>query len=647
LPKLELLADKEYAAMGFRSGLEIHQQLDTRQKLFCHCPVGLTDSEPDMQILRHMRPTLSELGEYDGTALMEFRTRKQVVYQLFADRTCTYEMDDTPPFPLNREAVEIAIEIALLLNCRIVDEIHVTRKQYLDGSIPTGFQRTAVVGVEGWIPYKDHRIRVAMLTLEEDACREVSDVGHTITFKTDRLSTPLVEVITYPDLRTPSEVAEVNRLLGDLLRATGKVRRGIGTVRQDVNVSVGGGTRVEIKGVPKIGYHAALTHFEAIRQKALLELKQECERRGLNIDTLKPRRIDVSKLLRRTSCAYIRAALDNGGVVLAVLLPGCTGLFSHEVQPGRSFADEVAGRIRVVACIDRMPNLLHSDDIKGSCLQSGEWKALRKELEAGEGDLIALVFGESLDAKTAAEEVEGRMLEALRGVPNETRQVMPGGLTDFERILPGPDRMYPDTDTPPTAVTADLVEQIKARLPERPWEREERYCSLGLSGPTAHSLSRSPLGELFDKLALTDRTAAREIAHILINSIGHLNNRTGENGIPEFKVWSEILELYTQGRISREAVVDILGLAHSQPERRITQLVDEHELSCSRKEELEATCEAVFKSWQRPDQIGFGAAVRWLVGEIVARTGRRFPGAHIARLVTKRLEEMGISDEKC
>ena len=199
----------DYKKVGLRVGLEVHQQLDTERKLFCHCPAGVYTTSHDGAVLRHMRPTLSELGEYDGTALMEFKTKKNVVYLLHKSNVCTYEMDDTPPFPINQEAIDIAIEQCLMLGCDIVDEVHIARKQYLDGSIPTGFQRTAIVGVEGSIPFRGRHISITQVSLEEDSCREVSDSGHLIVWRADRLGMPLIETVTGPDLRTPAEVEDL------------------------------------------------------------------------------------------------------------------------------------------------------------------------------------------------------------------------------------------------------------------------------------------------------------------------------------------------------------------------------------------------------------------------------------------------------
>src|SRR5512134_256742 len=262
----------DYASVGLISGLEVHQQLLTEHKLFCRCPAGMYTTTHDGEVLRHMRPTLSELGEYDGTALMEFKTRKEIVYLLSHLNVCTYEMDDTPPFLVNQDAIDVSIELCLMMQMDIIDEVHIARKQYLDGSIPTGFQRTAIVGVNGVLPFRGREITITHLSVEEDSCREVRDRGHQIVWRTDRLGMPLTETVTGPDLRTPEEVRDAILLCGMVARSTGRVRTGLGASRQDVNVSVRGGNRVEIKGVPKASWARRLVHGEAIRQVNLLKL---------------------------------------------------------------------------------------------------------------------------------------------------------------------------------------------------------------------------------------------------------------------------------------------------------------------------------------------------------------------------------------
>lgn len=511
-----------FQELGLKVGIEIHQQILTRQKLFCRCPAGLYTTEHDAEVLRHMRPTLSEMGTYDGTALMEFKTKKEIIYLLNRKNVCTYEMDDTPPFIVNQEALENAIEIALAFGCNIIDELHISRKQYLDGSIPTGFQRTTVVGIEGSVPFKDRRIRIQQVNLEEDACREVSDIGHTITFNTDRLGMPLVEIITYPDIRTPEEAGEVIALLGQVMRSTRKVRRGLGSVRQDVNVSIAGGTRVEIKGVPKIGYVPKLVANEAIRQKHLLEIRDELHSRGIQAQALATSRYDLTAAVAAGALQLFADRVRAGARVGAIKLANLAGIFAWPLQPGRTFADDVIGRVRVIACLDQTPIIIHTDQFPAYPGAESDLEILKALTESGPQDLLAICAGPAEDVTTALTEILIRVDEAGIGIPNETRQRLNSGSTDFERILPGPDRMYPDTDHPSVKISTERINRIRARLLEPVWEREQRYLALGLAPELARELVTHRNNDIFDCLVQQDGLPAKWLAVALMQILKHL-----------------------------------------------------------------------------------------------------------------------------
>jgi len=460
----EAATRETYAALGFRCGLEIHQQLRTARKLFCRCPAGIYQSGDDFdaQLLRHMRPTLSELGEYDGTALMEFKTRKDIIYRIKRETACTYDIDDTPPFPLNREALDIAMQIGLLLGTSIVGELHITRKQYLDGSIPTGFQRTAIVGIDGSIPLRSKQIGIRQLSIEEDSCREVSDTGHTRVYTTDRLGMPLVETVTEPELLTPDEAVEAANYLRYLARSTGSVHTGIGAAREDVNVSITGGTRIEIKGVQHIRAIPELTHNEAFRQRALLLIRDELTSRVSDPTdwTLQTLPIDPSDAPQLVDTFGLKA--DDA--ITAVRLRAFAGLLSFFTSPGRSFADELSDRLKVIACIDK-PNMTDSESAVPGTL-AVDWAPLREQLGAGEADALIVLWGSKADMPTAIETIEERCRWAFEGVPNETRKALPDGTTVFERVLPGPDRMYPDTDSAPIPIDESMVDAARRALPE-------------------------------------------------------------------------------------------------------------------------------------------------------------------------------------
>ena len=383
----------DYNEVGFKAGLEVHQQLLTATKLFCRCPAGLYTKEHDGTVLRHMRPTLSELGEYDGTALMEFKTKKNIVYLLHESNTCTYEMDDTPPFLINPEGVDVAIEQCLMLGCDIVDELHIARKQYLDGSIPTGFQRTAIVGVNGLLPFRGRQLSITQVSVEEDSCREVSDTGHLIVWRTDRLGIPLIETVTGPDLRTPDEVEEAILLIGRVCRSTGHVRVGMGASRQDVNVSVRGGTRIEIKGVPKAGWAPALVHGEAVRQVNLLKLRNHLHNKGFTSpETIVVDHRDVTSILASSAIDHFRVDgrqrwLEATGrrpefecgtgpfSVRGIRLAGLKGTLEHPTQTDLTFVHEIQGRIRVIAALDQPPILVHDASWPGTAF--GSWSGAR------------------------------------------------------------------------------------------------------------------------------------------------------------------------------------------------------------------------------------------------------------------------------
>ncbi len=462
---------KTYDTIGFMSGLEVHQQLLTRQKLFCRCPAGKYNDNTlfDAEVIRHMRPTLSELGEYDGTALMEFKTRKTIIYRIKNQTTCTYEVDDTPPFPVNREALDIAIEISLLSKLNIVGEVHITRKQYLDGSIPTGFQRTAIIGVEGEIPLRNKKIRLIQLSLEEDSCREISDIGHVRTYKTDRLGMPLIETVTYPDMVNPDEVKEACDYIRFASRSTGKVRTGIGAGRQDVNVSCRGGVRVEIKGVAHTRWIPELTHIECFRQWALLKIREELLKRLPDTSKWNIHSEPLHFHSFKFKHPPIVSAKGKKHKLIAVNLPEFKSLLSFFTQPGKMFADEFSDRLKVIACIEK-PNMTCSESFDSEIAEK-DWESIREILKSGENDAQIVFWGPEEDVATALDVINERCRMAFAGVPNETRKSFENGTTIFERVLPGADRMYPDTDSPPIPLEDSHIDNLSKNLPQETIER--------------------------------------------------------------------------------------------------------------------------------------------------------------------------------
>lgn len=490
---------QDYDRIGFMSGLEVHQQLLTASKLFCRCPAGIFQKEDqfDAELLRHMRPTLSELGGYDGTALMEFKTRKDIIYRICNKTACTYEVDDTPPFPIDRQALEIAIEVALLSKMNIVGEVHITRKQYLDGSIPTGFQRTAIIGVGGDFPLGNKKIRLIQMSIEEDACREVSDIGHTRIYRTDRLGMPLIETVTYPDMVNPEEVKAACDYIRFLNRSTGKVRIGIGAGREDVNVSCYGGTRVEIKGVAHTKWIPELTHNECFRQWALLHVREVLLGR-IQKDAWKMEYKKLNYSEFKNGYQPLAEATERGEKLYAVNLPHFGGLLSHFDQPGKAFYDEFADRLKVIACLEH-PNMICSEDLEEK-VNPQFWGKVCEHLNAGEKDAQIVFWANDDDVKTALETIEERALMAFDGIPSETRKSFPDGTTIFERVLPGADRMYPDTDSAPIPLANDYIDEIAKRVPSNLSERYQQMIKWNVPSDTYNYIFTNNLYPIIERI---------------------------------------------------------------------------------------------------------------------------------------------------
>jgi glutamyl-tRNA(Gln) amidotransferase subunit E len=497
---------------------------------------------------------------------MEFKTKKEIIYLLNHLNVCTYEMDDTPPFLVNQDALDVAIEVCLAMGMDIIDEVHIARKQYLDGSIPTGFQRTAIVGMNGSLPFKGRDLTITHVSIEEDSCREVKDRGHRIVWRTDRLGMPLTETVTGPELVTPEEVRDAILLCGLVARNTGRVRTGIGASRQDVNVSVRGGQRVEIKGVSKAGYAVKLVHNEAIRQSNLLKFRDELHRRGIkSADDIRITPYDVTDIFAQADLGFMRRAIQAGGKIFAARMEGGIGLAQFPTQPETMFLDELSGRIRVIACLDEPPIVLSGSLMPEFPDKHKYIEKLRKRIRLCDNDDYFLVFGPETDCRTAVEEIRLRFVDATKGVPQETRQSLVGGYTTFERILPGPDRMYPDTDSPPTRITPERVEEIRVRLQTPPWERIAKYEGLRVPRETTEYLIRRGGARIVD--ALVEKTGVDPLTAAI--EIGQRAKASRRAGIPLDRLgageWIQVFDLFTDGKLPREFIQPVAAQMAENP----------------------------------------------------------------------------------
>jgi len=538
---------------GVKVGIEIHQQLDTACKLFCGCPTRLREDAPHYSIVRRLKPTSSELGSIDRAAVFEAFRRRSFTYQGHRDTVCLVELDEEPPHGMNAEAVNVALTVAAMANMTPVDEVHVMRKLVIDGSNTTGFQRTAKVAYDGWIMDGDDRISVQSLCLEEDAARKVSEDDGGITYRLDRLGIPLVEIATGPDIRSGEQAARVALALGRLLRATGKMKRGLGAIRQDLNVSIEGGARIEVKGVQELGLISAVVETEARRQAGLLEVMSELKRRGA--PEVRPEIRDLTALFGGTTSKVLRRALDASGKVFGIRLERFAGLLKRELQPGRRFGTELSDRAKASSGVG---GIFHSDELPAYGITADEVSRAVSALACQEGDAMVLVAASPGACEAALNAVADRALEAMRGVPAEVRAAGEDGTTRFMRPMPGSARMYPETDVPSIVVTRERFGAVRESMPEPLEAKEGRFVKeYGLSRDLAALIVDSPFTAAFESMVKSDGLSPSFVAGTFEYTFPMLRREGVDvDSFGEAQVRGVLLKV-GRGEVAKEALPDV------------------------------------------------------------------------------------------
>ncbi len=547
----------DFSAVGLKVGLECHQQLATREKLFCACKPNLFKGEPEITFLRRLRPTQSELGQTDPAAFFEFQKGLKILYEADSGTSCLVEMDEEPPHELNREALETALVTALMMDVKPVDEVHVMRKVVIDGSNTTGFQRTCVVGLDGAITVNGKKIPIQHVSLEEDAARKTGAEGLTVRYRIDRLCVPLIEITTGPVIYTPEEAENVALAVGRILRTTRKVKRGLGTIRQDLNVSIRDGTLIEIKGVQELEIIALVVKLEVQRQIKLLEIRDELKKRGLQQDGFSEDLVDVTSAFIKTDCHIIQKALGQGKRVFAVKLPKFAGLLGTELVPNLRLGTEIADRARFWG---RVGGILHTDELPSYGVSDDEIRKLRQTLNAEMVDAIVLVADTKENAVDALRAAVERAREALKGVPEETRAANPDGTTRYMRPRPGAARMYPETDVPPIGITDDYIKQLRSRLPEPPEKMAQRIIkNYGLNEKIARQIQDSEYLNLFEEIAGKTSVSSTFIAAAFTETFKALKRDGVEVGKVSDDQLMEVFQLVDAGKTPKEAVPNIIS----------------------------------------------------------------------------------------
>ncbi|HJJ35473.1 MULTISPECIES: Glu-tRNA(Gln) amidotransferase subunit GatE [Methanocorpusculum] len=553
----------DYEAVGLKAGLEIHQQLNTKEKLFCHSPTVIRDSaEHTGEVSRYLRVAVSEMGDVDRAAKEELMNQRLFTYYTY-DTTGLVEIDEEPPAPLNPDALDIVLTIAKMFEMTPLPEIHTMRKMIVDGSATSGFQRTALVALNGAI---EHACRVETVAVEEEACQRVEDT----IFSVDRLGIPLIEITTSPCMKTPEEVHDIAQYIGMTLRSTGRVKRGIGTIRQDVNVSIRDGARVEIKGVQELDLIAEVVRREVQRQLSLLAIRDELQARNALVNG---EVYDVTSVFARTQSQVLKKAR----VILGTVLHGFNGLVGLEIQPDRRLGSEMSDYAKKCG----VGGLFHTDELPAYGVTEEEVHVLKETLGAGPEDAVVIVASTEQKCRCAMQMIIRRAKMAFEGVPEETRKMLEGGSTAYMRPLPGAARMYPETDILPVPVTKEYWESIAA--PELLTVKAERFVAeYGLDPGMARQMAFSEELPLFER-AVSEGIRPVFAARTILASLKELSRAGISSDALSDDAIIAVMKTVEAGNAAKEAVLDILtacakGMSVSDAVSRVAPAFSREEL---------------------------------------------------------------------
>jgi glutamyl-tRNA(Gln) amidotransferase subunit E len=546
----------DYKKLGLKCGIEIHQQLEGK-KLFCSCPTILRDDLPKHEVKRKIRASAGESGKVDIAAAQEQIKNKTFIYQGY-DTTCLVELDEEPPHPINQDALNTVLQFSKLVGCKLSPIVQIMRKTIVNGSITSGFQRTALIARKGSFDILDDNnnkksIGVTQINIEEDAARQIhkSKNENEVIFRLDRQGIPLIEVTTDPDIRTPKECQNASKKIGMYLRSLPGVKRGLGTIRQDVNVSITGGERVEIKGAQDLKTIPQLVDLEIKRQVELIKLKKELTRNKIILNKLNI--VDLTNTLKNCQSKIIKSNQKNKGAILGFKVREFKGLIGRELQPNYRVGSELSGRAKMIAGVG---GIFHSDELPNYGIEQTDVDLITSELKCTKNDAFIIVATTLQKATLALQAAYNRLEELYIGIPKEVRKANDNQTTSFLRPMPGAARMYPETDVTlirPSYKNITIPELLDQKIPR--FQKDYK-----LTSDLANHIVKSNFVDLFEELANKyPKIKTAYIADILTSMLTEIKRKYKLNpDILNEDHFRQILKHLSEDTIHKDIILDVL-----------------------------------------------------------------------------------------
>jgi len=628
------MSEIDFEKIGLKVGLEIHQQLDTSKKLFCKCR-PIESDEYTEKFSRRLRTAKSELGELDPAALFEKTKSKKINYYANSQSSCLVEKDEEPPHDLDHDAKKISLLISSMLESKIFSEIHVMRKTVIDGSNTTGFQRTMLVSQGGNLKINGKKIGVQAVCLEEDAAKLLKDEQNERNYSLDRLGVPLVEIALEPVSTKPSEVKEIALTLGRLLRVTRMVKRGIGSIRQDVNISVMNSGVVEVKGVQQLDQLEKIIGYEAKRQHGLILIAEKLKKLSITISNEDV--FDVTEVLKDCESKIIQKALKSKAKIKAIRIRNFSGMFGFEPYPGIRLGKEIGQLVRFFG----IGGVFHSDELPNYGINDPYVDKIRKYLELVDVDGFLIIAGEDPKLDYAIDSIIKRIQDATDGVPAETRGVTQDGETIFLRPRPGASRMYPETDIPSISVLPEEIKLARENIPKS-WDDSiaEIQKKYNLNSQLSEQIFDSEYMELFEKICENKKNSPNFVASILCSTITNLQRNGFDALLLKPEHIAELFELLADDKIPKESLEIIFENIMSGKSDTVSDAIQSTAVTSMSEGELNAILDEIIqKNMELVKELGENA-ITTLMGIAMKQVRGKASGQTVNVLLRKKIQEI-------
>ena len=627
------------AAINLKVGFEIHQQLFTKNKLFCNCHCEETEKY-GFTFVRKLRPTQSELGIYDPAALFEFMKMRTIKYHAAAGSSCLVEADEEPPHEVNKEAIEIALIFSLALRSKIIDEVHVMRKIVIDGSNTSGFQRTMLIASGGYLNINNKKVGVQSICLEEDAAKLISDDGTIKEYGLDRLGVPLVEIALEPVMGKPEEIAEIALTLGRLLRASKRVTRGLGSIRQDINISVDNGAIVEVKGVQRLDQLVKVIEYEMLRQHGLILIAQKIKRNRKPEEIVIGDRIeDITNILIKSHSDIVKRSLTDkkGGIFKAIRVKGFNGIIGFEPYPDIRIGKHLGELVKFYG----LGGVFHSDELPNYGITEEEVEAVRKKLDIVIGmDAFVIIGGPKDKVEFAVKAIIERLKMTLIGVPAETRAATLEGKTSFSRPRPGAARMYPETDIPPISIDKSLLNSLSDKIPKS-WDDNIKILAekYSLNKKIAEQIFDSNYFTIFEKIVASVKIEPTFVASKLTEDLVNLERQGFDVMLLTEDILMDVFKKLDARIIAKESIVLIFEKILRKEVKTVDEAITALGITSITDQELDMAIDRILEQNISIIRQKGTESSGMLMGRIMAIFRGKVDGQKINSALRERLEQ--------